>query len=257
MGALLGARGGVSIPDGERKAVFRHLSRHYEQFGKEPPEFRHVEAQVLRHCPDAYAFLEDSGALVRIEACAVVTTLVADEFACERCGGTTDLIASCAACRSADPVTRVLGLLQARLLDAGVGAAVEQTTLDAVAALLLEVGPVGTKVGRVLARRNEERLRKAHGLVAEVLSELDKQDEDHGPDDCPNPAECPAHGGKQVAVPAPGVPDDVALELEDDPADEFDAADLRAAFADLAHERARQLDTITRRLDALDGVATD
>jgi len=38
MGALLGARGGVDIPAGDRAKVYRHLRMHYEQFGKQPPE---------------------------------------------------------------------------------------------------------------------------------------------------------------------------------------------------------------------------
>jgi hypothetical protein len=40
MAALLGARGGVDIPAADRRAVYRHLARHYRQFDKEPPEFR-------------------------------------------------------------------------------------------------------------------------------------------------------------------------------------------------------------------------
>lgn len=40
IGALLGARGGVDIPDGDRKAVYDHLAKHYAEFEKEPPEFK-------------------------------------------------------------------------------------------------------------------------------------------------------------------------------------------------------------------------
>jgi len=39
MQVLLGARGGVNIPDSDRKEVYAHLVKHYRQFGKEPPEF--------------------------------------------------------------------------------------------------------------------------------------------------------------------------------------------------------------------------
>jgi hypothetical protein len=39
MNILLGGRGGVNIPDGDRKAVYQHLAKHYEQFGEDPPEF--------------------------------------------------------------------------------------------------------------------------------------------------------------------------------------------------------------------------
>lgn len=43
MAALMGARGGVQIPDSDRRGVYNHLSRHYRQFDKEPPEFKEVE----------------------------------------------------------------------------------------------------------------------------------------------------------------------------------------------------------------------
>lgn len=40
MAALLGARGGVNIPEGDRKGVYNHLAKHYAEFEKEPPEFK-------------------------------------------------------------------------------------------------------------------------------------------------------------------------------------------------------------------------
>ena len=40
MAALLGARGGVSIPDSDRKGVYNHLAKHYADFEKEVPEFK-------------------------------------------------------------------------------------------------------------------------------------------------------------------------------------------------------------------------
>lgn len=39
MQVLLGARGGVDIPEGDRKDVYLHLARHYEEFEKESPAF--------------------------------------------------------------------------------------------------------------------------------------------------------------------------------------------------------------------------
>lgn len=48
MGAVLGARGGVDIPPGDRKGVYNHLSKHYGQFDKEPPEFREYSEAELR-----------------------------------------------------------------------------------------------------------------------------------------------------------------------------------------------------------------
>ena len=40
MQALLGARGGVDIPDKDRRRVYSHLAKHYRQFDMEPPPFR-------------------------------------------------------------------------------------------------------------------------------------------------------------------------------------------------------------------------
>jgi len=48
MAALLGARGGVNIPDGDKSGVHSHLSRHYKQFDKEPPELREYNELELK-----------------------------------------------------------------------------------------------------------------------------------------------------------------------------------------------------------------
>jgi hypothetical protein len=39
MQVLAGARGGVDIPDADRRDVYRHLERHYREFDEEPPAF--------------------------------------------------------------------------------------------------------------------------------------------------------------------------------------------------------------------------
>jgi len=39
MAALFGARGGVDIPEADRKKVYNHLAKHYEDFEKEPPSY--------------------------------------------------------------------------------------------------------------------------------------------------------------------------------------------------------------------------
>ena len=38
MNVLSGGRGGVRIPGKEKRAVYDHLARHYQQFGEEPPD---------------------------------------------------------------------------------------------------------------------------------------------------------------------------------------------------------------------------
>jgi HK97 family phage prohead protease len=42
MGVLLGARGGVNLPEGDRKGVYNHLAKHYREFEEEPPEFKAI-----------------------------------------------------------------------------------------------------------------------------------------------------------------------------------------------------------------------
>jgi len=47
MAALLGARGGADIPQEDKRGIYNHLKKHYKQFGKEAPDFKLVEEQVL------------------------------------------------------------------------------------------------------------------------------------------------------------------------------------------------------------------
>jgi hypothetical protein len=39
MQVLAGARGGVDIPDGDRREVYEHLAHHYQAFDREPPAY--------------------------------------------------------------------------------------------------------------------------------------------------------------------------------------------------------------------------
>lgn len=56
----MGARGGVRIPSGDRRGVYNHLKKHYAQFGKEAPDFRYVEDQILaKLAPEIEATLEE------------------------------------------------------------------------------------------------------------------------------------------------------------------------------------------------------
>lgn len=45
MTALLGGRGGVDIPESDRREVYNHLSAHYKEFDKEPPEYHASQFQ--------------------------------------------------------------------------------------------------------------------------------------------------------------------------------------------------------------------
>lgn len=67
MGALFGARGGVDIPDGDRKEVYDHLAKHYRQFDKEPPDFKFLQALwAAQRANEALRFLvEEAPHLIR------------------------------------------------------------------------------------------------------------------------------------------------------------------------------------------------
>jgi HK97 family phage prohead protease len=47
MGALLGSRGGVDIPQDEKKGVYNHLAKHYKEFNKEAPELKDYSINEL------------------------------------------------------------------------------------------------------------------------------------------------------------------------------------------------------------------
>jgi hypothetical protein len=40
MTVVNGARGGVDIPERDRRAAYDHLAAHYREFGEEPPDFK-------------------------------------------------------------------------------------------------------------------------------------------------------------------------------------------------------------------------
>jgi len=47
MAALLGARGGVNIPDADKKKIYNNLAKYYKKFDKEVPEFKSEEKEVF------------------------------------------------------------------------------------------------------------------------------------------------------------------------------------------------------------------
>lgn len=56
MGALSGARGGVDIPEEDKRKVYNHLAKHYRDLGVEPPEYGKVytEAELKEMFKDVW-----------------------------------------------------------------------------------------------------------------------------------------------------------------------------------------------------------
>ena len=55
MGAMMGARGGVDIPEDDRQAVYNHLAKHYEEFDKEPPMMRGLDEIVGKYVENKHS----------------------------------------------------------------------------------------------------------------------------------------------------------------------------------------------------------
>ena len=66
MAALMGARGGVQIPDSDRRGVYNHLAKHYKQFDKQPPEFKSLESLEDHDAVVLDEILNDSSVQERI-----------------------------------------------------------------------------------------------------------------------------------------------------------------------------------------------
>lgn len=60
MAALLGARGGINVPDADKKKIYNALSKDYKDFGKDPPEFRlrSLEEIVQEGLPELYEAID-------------------------------------------------------------------------------------------------------------------------------------------------------------------------------------------------------
>lgn len=51
------------ISSTDYKDVYDHLVEHYKELNIEPPEFKYVSAQVLKHLPDEFIFNDETGTL--------------------------------------------------------------------------------------------------------------------------------------------------------------------------------------------------
>lgn len=142
MAALFGARGGVDIPDSDRKGVYEHLAKHYEDFGKEPPEFKEYTEEELEIIFNEDTIAED------IEDIEIqdITEEVQNEITQE------------------EMQKEEIQSFKAELDTEEVTEEIKEKTIE--------------KVGRTLSKENEERIRKAISLLQEVLSQIEGQEEE-------------------------------------------------------------------------------
>ncbi len=53
MGAVLGSRGGVDIPEADKQGVYNHLAKHYKEFDKEVPEMKSYTEEELKQISES------------------------------------------------------------------------------------------------------------------------------------------------------------------------------------------------------------
>ncbi len=147
MAALFGARGGVNIPDKDRKGVYNHLAKHYKQFDETPPEFReYTEAELKEMFPEMYE--EKQSYKCECIKCGYVMTSSEHcrDIKCPKCGGQ-----------------------MRRIERPGPGqASVEETLRE------LKEEIKSLKEGRVLSEKNRKLIQNAISQMKEAISALEK-----------------------------------------------------------------------------------
>lgn len=147
MGALLGARGGVDIPEGDKKGVYNHLAKHYEDFGKEHPEFREYTEAEWKELEQKWGLADEKPKNLQL----VINTkeerlIVLDENGKE----IGDIV--------------VTDLLKGWIFS-------QPAVVD-----------INEKAGAVLSKKNKERLAQAQALIQEVLDSSEPAPEEDSSD---------------------------------------------------------------------------
>jgi len=78
MGALLGSRGGVSIPESDRRGVYGHLAKHYAEFNKEAPDFKTLD-ELEQEIKSGQIISDGSAELIRQSIESLEALLKTDE----------------------------------------------------------------------------------------------------------------------------------------------------------------------------------
>ena len=159
MSIMFGGRGGVDMPDADRRAVYNHLASHYEDFGKTPPEW-------------------GPGAATRsinefMETEEVMTTDAWPAVACAMHAVLLDTGIDDAARRRVyvglERAYQALGKVAPTLIGRDVIAKLGDAERDG---MFWHGEPTLAKAGRVLSGANEMRLRQALDLLTQVLASM-------------------------------------------------------------------------------------
>jgi len=181
MAALNGARGGVDIPDADRKGVYNHLVRYYKEFDKEPPDLKSkAEADELSKVNE---FVESSN-LEDQPSVEEVVDLSSEVSQPESCTETQDNqveLASVDAQRSAIPANPVINSHEVNemtdsdfnkiqeLLSASVGGLAERVKdLEAKLSAPAPVEPAPAPVDDGVNEKLERRLAQAESMLAKI-----------------------------------------------------------------------------------------
>ena len=157
MSIMFGGRGGVDMPDADRRAVYDHLASHYEDFGKTPPAWKSLE--------DLDVVTRDAEALPSHEAwpsvaCAMHAVLVDDA---------TDDATRRRVYVGLERTYKALGRTPPSFIEGVRVRALGDAERDG---LFWEGEPALAKAGRVLSGSNEMRLRQALDLLQQVLASM-------------------------------------------------------------------------------------
>jgi len=154
MAALLGARGGVAIPAGDKKGVYNHLKSHYKQFDKEPPELRDYEDDEIKYI----------NSHINNEKIDFDLILDMAEFG-------QDWVDTIRILRNLENVTELT--------------AVESKTAEEIYEIVKEnkelkekIKEIELKAGAVLNAKNKQNLKQAQNLIQEVLDSAESAQED-------------------------------------------------------------------------------
>lgn len=271
MGDLLAGKNS-EVPDAQRQDVYQHLANHYAAFGAEPPKFEKLadarEIWISLLTPDAFKVMptpNDGEAEQDFVSRCMGSEVMRHDYADDK-----QRAAVCyaqyrrhKASAAAEPKSKAMAGCRAGSecpmspdmdecprgnecpMNMGEDTA---TVTEGVEALVAKTSALVNKVGRVLAARNESRLRQATALLTEVLTELDKTP---GASDAPKSAEPAATPADTPVVKSDPEPEPAFFVLVDDeePSTAKDSVvvvagisddDLRAAIVRTIHKTVEQ-----------------